>query len=101
MCPCAHVRSRGTRTAVRHPGPLAIVAFVIGACDAPTSDAEAHALQGVVEFEERTLAFEVAGRIAEVAVREGDAVEPGMALARLDDALERLERDARAAEARA
>ncbi|RMG95512.1 MAG: HlyD family efflux transporter periplasmic adaptor subunit, partial [Deltaproteobacteria bacterium] len=32
---------------------------------------------------------------------EGDAVEPGMALARLDDALERLERDARAAEARA
>jgi HlyD family secretion protein len=57
--------------------------------------------QGVVEFEERTLAFEVNGRVREVAIEEGDMVEVGTELARIDDTLERLDREARAAEARA
>lgn len=57
--------------------------------------------QGVVEFEERTLAFELPGRLAEVTVDEGDDVAPGAVLARIDDTLETLARDAKAAEARA
>ena len=59
------------------------------------------AFQGVVAFEERTLAFEMTGRVLEVAVQEGDTVEAGAILARLDDTLPRLDRDARAAEAQA
>src|SRR5205814_6545520 len=50
---------------------------------------------------ERTLAFEVPGRVRELRVRRGDRVEAGQVLAALDDALERPLRDARAAEARA
>lgn len=57
--------------------------------------------QGVVEFEERTLAFEVPGRLAEVKVDEGDSVEGGATLARLDDTLETLAREVSSAEARA
>jgi HlyD family secretion protein len=58
-------------------------------------------LQGIVELDERVLAFEIPGRIESLAVDEGDPVTPGQELARLDAALERLARDARAAEARA
>lgn len=58
-------------------------------------------LQGIVELDERVLAFEIPGRIKGIAVDEGDPVSPGQELARLDDTLDRLARDARAAEARA
>lgn len=46
--------------------------------------------QGVVELEERRLGFELGGRLLQVTVREGDHVEPGQLLARLDDSLEQL-----------
>jgi HlyD family secretion protein len=58
-------------------------------------------LQGIVELDERVLAFEIAGRVKTISVDEGDPVAPGQELARLDDTLERLSRDARAADARA
>jgi HlyD family secretion protein len=58
-------------------------------------------LQGIVELDERVLAFEIPGRVKAIAVDEGDPVAPGQELARLDDTLDRLARDARAAEARA
>lgn len=58
-------------------------------------------LQGIVEFDEHVLGFEIPGRVRTIAVDEGDRVEPGAELAQLDDTLERLVRDARAAEARA
>jgi HlyD family secretion protein len=49
----------------------------------------------VVEYEERVLSFEVAGKIEKVAVARGDQVEPGASIARVEDTLERLARDAK------
>jgi len=64
-------------------------------------DADENRYQGVIEYEERDLAFEVLGRLVERPVVEGQTVKAGDLLARLDDTLERSARDARAAEAQA
>jgi len=66
-----------------------------------TVGAREEPLQGVVELEERHLSFELPGRVASLKVQRGDRVQAGAVLASLDDALERRQRDARAAEARA
>ncbi|MBZ5708739.1 HlyD family secretion protein [Nannocystis pusilla] len=71
------------------------------ACAAARKDPHAGQFQGVVELDERVLAFEVPGRVLGVSVVEGRWVEAGDEIARLDDTLERLYREARAAEARA
>jgi HlyD family secretion protein len=57
--------------------------------------------QGIVEYDERTLAFEVPGRLHALEVDEGMMLAPGDVIGRLDDTLERLARDGRAAEAKA
>jgi len=57
--------------------------------------------QGVVELHERALGFEMGGKVKELRVKRGDHADAGQALAVLDDALERPQRDARAAEAQA
>jgi HlyD family secretion protein len=57
--------------------------------------------QGIVEYEERTLAFEVPGRLHALEIDEGMMLAPGDVVGRLDDTLERLGRDGRAAEAKA
>lgn len=49
-------------------------------------DAGALEASGTVEATEADLGFQVGGRIAEISVREGDRVEAGALLARLDDA---------------
>lgn len=72
---------------------------LLGACDRGPEPAESW--QGIVEFDERLLAFEIPGRLRSIAVDEGVPVEPGTELARLDDTLDRIEREAKAAEARA
>jgi HlyD family secretion protein len=59
------------------------------------------AYQGVIELHERVLSFEVSGRVKELRVRRGERVEAGQVLAVLDDSLERPQREAKAAEARA
>jgi HlyD family secretion protein len=64
-------------------------------------DATPPGYQGIVELDERVLAFEVQGRISEVAVRRGDVVADGQVLAKLDDALEKITRQARADDANA
>jgi HlyD family secretion protein len=46
--------------------------------------------QGVVEHDERTLAFEVAGRVRNVTVQRGDRVANGGVLATLDDQIAAL-----------
>jgi HlyD family secretion protein len=56
--------------------------------------AQAPDLQGVVELEETSVGFELAGRLTQLAVQEGDIVEAGALLARLDDTLERGSRSA-------
>ncbi|HVY30019.1 MAG TPA: HlyD family efflux transporter periplasmic adaptor subunit [Polyangiaceae bacterium] len=55
-------------------------------------------LQGVVELEETPLGFELGGRLVQLLVKEGDAVEVGTVLARIDDGLERSNRDAQASQ---
>jgi HlyD family secretion protein len=76
--------------------PAAIFALVLASCG--HRDLSADGFQGVVEYDERVISFEVPGRIASVPVHEGDAVKEGDVLATLDDRLERLQRDARNAE---
>jgi HlyD family secretion protein len=46
--------------------------------------------QGIVELDQRVLAFEVPGRVDRVAVQRGDLVQTGQPLVQLDDTLERL-----------
>jgi HlyD family secretion protein len=53
-------------------------------------------LQGVAELEETPIGFELGGRITQLLVKEGDVVEAGAILARIDDGLERSARDAQA-----
>src|SRR5262245_40380339 len=57
--------------------------------------------QGVVEYEEQDLAFEVSGRVAAVQVQPGAAVQAGTVIARLDDTLARTPLVARQSEAAA
>ena len=52
--------------------------------------------QGTVEYEDRTLAFELSGRVEHLDVRRGDMVADGKLLAGIDDSIEKLARDARA-----
>src|SRR3954463_13853008 len=54
--------------------------------------------QGLVEYDQRSIGFEVAGRVSEVPVHRGQVVQRGDVLARLDDALAIASRDARLAE---
>lgn len=51
--------------------------------------------QGVVELDERVVAFEVPGRVQDVPVRRGDLVPDGEVIAKLDDTMERLTLQAR------
>lgn len=46
-------------------------------------------LQGVVEYDDRVIGFELGGRVLEVPVERGDVVKVGEPLAKLDDGLER------------
>ena len=76
---------------------FAVVATAALGCDGAHAD-EPASHQGVVEHEERKLAFEVGGRVDRLGVAEGDVVANDTLLAALDDSLERASRDARAAE---
>ena len=51
--------------------------------------------QGVVEYEERVLGFELGGRIGRIDVCRGDFVADQQVLAQIDDTLEKLSRAAR------
>lgn len=54
--------------------------------------------QGLLEYDERVIGFELPGRVKDVPVHRGQVVEAGDVLARLDDGLELASRDARQAE---
>jgi HlyD family secretion protein len=69
-----------------------------GGCRA-AHGAEPASLQGVVELEETPIGFELAGRLTELLVKEGDVVEAGALLARIDDGLEQSSRHVRLSEA--
>ncbi|HEY3817846.1 MAG TPA: HlyD family efflux transporter periplasmic adaptor subunit [Polyangiaceae bacterium] len=50
--------------------------------------------QGLVEYDERVVSFEVAGRVGAVDVRRGDLVADAQVLASLDDTMAKLQTDA-------
>jgi HlyD family secretion protein len=57
--------------------------------------------QGLVEYDEHVVSFEVAGRVTRVEVRRGDLVVADQTVATLDDTIERLTTDARRQDANA
>jgi HlyD family secretion protein len=73
------------------------------ACSAGCQPKPKHpdAFQGVVEFDERDLGFEVAGRLTQLKVVRGTLVRAGQELAMLDDTLERTTEKGRQAEVNA
>jgi HlyD family secretion protein len=77
---------------------ILLAAGLLFGCARPTPAAD-QAFQGVVEFDEVPLGFELGGRVQRVAVKEGDRVKAGTVIAVLDDALERSAREASAREA--
>lgn len=54
--------------------------------------------QGVVEFDERVLAFEVAGRVSRLAIHRGESVAAGAVVATLDPEMFTLQKAAREAD---
>ena len=73
------------------------LAVLLSGCARASGNAP-EVLQGVVEFDDRALGFELGGRVATVAVERGETLSPGQVIATLDDGLERPARDARVAE---
>jgi HlyD family secretion protein len=84
--------------------PWAVVLAALMPVLGPASGCEAakagapDPLQGVVEYDDRLLAFEVSGRVQALAVERGDEVAADAPLVKLDDSLETPMRDLRAAE---
>ncbi|HVZ31713.1 MAG TPA: HlyD family efflux transporter periplasmic adaptor subunit, partial [Polyangiaceae bacterium] len=68
--------------------------LTLALCAAPACGSKAAAkrpvFQGVVEHDERVIAFATSGRVHSVEVRRGEAVEDGRVLAMLDDQLAAL-----------
>lgn len=80
---------------------LAFAALAEVGCNgvkAANPPAAAEAFQGVIEHEDRSIGFEVGGRVLEVAVERGDRVKAGQLIAKLDDSLELPMRALRTAE---
>lgn len=75
------------------------IAAIVG-CSAPQPEVPP-GFQGIVEYEERTLAFELPGRIEALAVDEGVELRQGDEIGRLDDTLETLARGVQEAQAKA
>lgn len=75
----------------------AAMLLVLAACE---QRAQPSGYQGVIELDERTLAFEVPGRVTSLDAARGDRVEPARVLATLDDAQPRAAIAVREAESR-
>ena len=80
---------------LRRIGPVVFLSLV--SCGTATKSAE-ESYQGVVEWDERNVAFELGGRIQSIEVIRGERVASGAKIAALDPTLETRMRDGRAAE---
>jgi len=85
---------------LRRALPLIAGLSLLAACNAARAEAEPP-LQGIVEYEQRVLGFELGGRVNVVAVKRGDVVKKEQLIAKLDDELARATRAARSDEAEA
>jgi HlyD family secretion protein len=77
---------------------VAVAAGLAGTGCNQTRAGNVEPLQGVVEYDDRVIGFELGGRVTEVSVERGQRVVLGAPLGRLDDGLERPTRALRAAE---
>jgi HlyD family secretion protein len=79
---------------------LAFAVLAVGGCNGvkAASQPGPEAFQGVIEHEDRSVGFEVGGRVLAVDVERGDRVKAGQVIAKLDDSLELPMRDLRTAE---
>lgn len=75
--------------------------LLILACAACDREAVPTGYQGVVELDERVLAFEVPGRVATLTVQRGDQIDSARVLATLEDSQPQTQIVVRKAEARA
>src|SRR5688572_32679061 len=69
--------------------PIAVIVIaVVGwmLLERNSNDGDSISASGTIEGTEADLGFQVGGRVADVSVREGDAVHVGQVLARLDQA---------------
>lgn len=88
-----------SRAIVRAALALALATVGVAAAGCGKRPARPSGFQGIVEYEDRTLSFELGGRVQHLDVRRGDVVADGALLARIDDTIERLVRSARAGDA--
>jgi HlyD family secretion protein len=79
--------------------PVLAIALLAAGCE--PKDRHPGTLQGVIEFDERLLGFEVGGRLTTIKVARGTIIKKGDLLATLDDTLERASRESREARAQA
>jgi HlyD family secretion protein len=76
---------------------LSLVIFAAGCSALPGNTSQALQASGLIETTEITVAPELSGRVAEVNAKEGEAVQIGAVLFRLDDTLLQAQRQAAAA----
>jgi HlyD family secretion protein len=76
---------------------LGVTLLALPACQPKTTHPGAY--QGIVELDERVLAFEVGGRVETLPVQRGQALKAHDVIATLDDGLERTARASREQEA--
>lgn len=67
-----------------------LAAILVAACSRPSASAP-NRLAGIIESHTAVVAPETGGRLVEVLVEEGERVEPGQIVARLDDSLLQLQ----------
>ena len=75
---------------------LSLVIFAAGCSALPGNTSQALQASGLIETTEITVAPELSGRVAEVNAKEGEAVQIGAVLFRLDDTLLQAQRQAKA-----
>jgi multidrug efflux pump subunit AcrA (membrane-fusion protein) len=90
------MQSRALKSGLRCGG---IALLLVSACRHEVSVPAGY--QGLVEYDEHVVSFEVPGRVERVEVHRGDRVTAAQALARLDDTIERLTTEARRQDANA
>ncbi|HEY8091950.1 MAG TPA: HlyD family efflux transporter periplasmic adaptor subunit [Polyangiaceae bacterium] len=84
---------------VKNAATAAILAALLAGCR--SGPPVPPGFQGLVEYDDRVLSFEVAGRVDAVPAKRGDDVVAGQVLAHLDDTMEKLTCDARRKDAAA